>query len=326
MYKQISPKERDLISLWHGQGVSNKEIGKRLKRDKTTIGRELKRNISEVGYYVAISAQAKVDKRKVVARARHPLKNKQVFEHVIEKIRAGWSPDLIAGRLKKKHKKSIISPETIYTFIYSTHPKARELKLWEYLPKHKKKRTRKFGRKTQKVHIPGRISIHDRPTEIDKRKSVGHWEGDTMEGIAHKNGLHVELERVTRLMAAKKIDKINSFETLRAQKKIFDKIPTKLKKSVTLDNGRENYLHQELNSFGIKTYFADSYSAWQKGSVENSISIIRRYFPKKTDLTHVTQFEIDEVVWEINNRPRKILDYFTPQEMYNIHIKGCTST
>lgn len=326
MYKQISSDERDLICLWHGQGISNTEIGKRLKRDKTTIGREIKRNLSESGYYVAISAQAQVDKRKVVARSRHPLKNKALFAYIIKKLQSGWSPDLIAGRLRKKYKRSVVSPETIYTFIYSAHPRAKELALWEYLPKHKKKRTRKFGRKTQKVHIPGRISIHDRPTEIDKRKSVGHWEGDTMEGKAHKNGLHVELERVTRLVFAKKISKIDSLETLKAQRGIFAAIPVNLKRSVTLDNGKENYLHQDLNSLGIKTYFADPYSAWQKGSVENSISIIRRYFPKKTDLTNVTQSEIDEVVWEINSRPRKILNYSTPQEMYNNHIKGCTST
>lgn len=315
-----------MICLWHGQGISNKIIAKKLKRDSSTIGREIKRNLSENGYYVAISAQDKVDKRKVVSRAKHPLKNKDIFAYVIAKIRIGWSPDVIAGYLRRRYGKNVISPETIYTFIYSNHPKAKELKLWEYLPKHKKKRTRKFGRKTQKVHISGRISIHDRPTEIDIRKSVGHWEGDTMEGTAHKNGLHVELERVTRLMAVKKIDNINSLETLKAQKKIFALIPENLKKSVTLDNGKENYLHQELNFLGIKTYFADPYSAWQKGSVENSISIIRRYFPKKTDLTDTTQSEIDDIVWEINNRPRKILNYFTPQEMYNTHIKGCTST
>lgn len=315
-----------MICLWHSQGISNIEIGKKLGRNKATIGREIKRNMSENGYYVAISAQAKVDKRKVVSRSRHPLKNKQIFEYVIKKIRSGWTPDLIAGRLKVRCDKSIISPETIYTFIYSDHPKAKELKLWEYLPKHKKKRTRKFGRKTQKVHIPARISIHDRPTEIDKRKSVGHWEGDTMEGVAHKNGLHVEIERVTRLIAAKKINKINSFETIKAQKEIFGKIPAKFKKSVTLDNGKEFYLHQDLNDLGIKTYFADSYSAWQKGSVENGIGIIRRYFPKKTDLTNITQLEVNEVIFEINNRPRKILNYQTPQEVYNSNIKGCTSS
>lgn len=318
MYKQIDCDERDLICLWHSSGVSNIKIAKKLGRSTGTIGREIKRNLSENGHYVAISAQAKVDTRKVVSRGRHPLRNKKIFAYVVEKIRLGWSPDIVAGTLKKENKgKSVISPETIYSFIYSNHPKAKQLKLWEYLVRHKRRRTRKDGRKTKKVAILGRISIHDRPTEVTKRNSVGHWEGDTMEGKAHKNGLNVEIERVTRFLLAKKISSINSKQTISAQKELLELIPTKLRKTITLDNGKEFHLHQELNLLGIKTYFADPYSAWQKGSVENGIGIIRRYFPKGTDLTNIPQKDIDEVVWEINNRPRKILNYSTPQQVYN---------
>ncbi len=326
MYKHISPGERDLIALWHSQGVSNKEIGRKLGKDCTTIGRELKRNVSQNGYYIAISAQDKVDKRKTTSRSRHPLKNKYVFAHVIKKLRSGWSPDVIAGRLKKRYKVSVISPETIYSFIYGNHPIAKNLKLWEYLPRHKRRRTRKDGRKSKKVQIPGRISIHDRPSSINQRIEVGHWEGDTMEGKAHKNGLHVETERVSRILLAKKITSIDSTETVKVQRQIFEAVPESLRRSVTLDNGRENHLHQELNNIGISTFFADPYSAWQKGSVENGISIIRRYFPKGTNLTDIPQEDIDEALWEINNRPRKILGYFTPQEIYNTYLKGCTST
>ena len=102
MYKRINSDERDLIALWHSSGVSNKEIAKRLGRLVSTIGREIKRNLAENGHYVAISAQAKVDKRKVVSRARHPLKNKRIFAYVVRKLRFGWSPDVISGRLKLK--------------------------------------------------------------------------------------------------------------------------------------------------------------------------------------------------------------------------------
>jgi len=324
LYKQLNGSDRDLIAIWKSQGLSNKVIAKKLKRSVSTIGREIRRNISENRHYVAIWAQVKVENRKRLSRARHPLKNKHLFASVISNIKAGWSPEIIAGRLNKKHGKKVIVAETIYTFIYSNHPKAKELKLWEYLPRHKRRRTRKDGRKSKKVRIPGRISIHDRPGEINIRVSPGHWEGDTMESKAHKGGLHIEVERIARLILARKVSSMESVETIRAQKEIFAKIPDRLKRTITMDNGRENHLHQELNGIGIKTYFADPYSAWQKGSVENAIGILRRYFPKGTDLSQVAQDEIDEVVWEINNRPRKILDYQTPQEVYNTY-KGCTS-
>lgn len=324
MYKQISSNERDLIAVLKSSGWSNKSIAKKLKRSAATIGREIKRNRSGNGYYVSISAQAKVDKRKQLARSRHPLKHPELFAWIIGKLQFGWSPEIIAGRLKKRHGKKVIAAETIYTFVYSDHPKARELKLWEYLPRHKRRRTRKDGRKTKKISIPGRISIHDRPARVLTRTQAGHWEGDSMEGKAHKGGLHVEIERVTRLILAQKIGNIDSPETIRVQYKLFGKIPPTLRKTVTMDNGKENYLHQQLASIGIQSFFADPYSAWQKGSVENAIGIIRRYFPKGTDLMNIDQEEIDEVVREINNRPRKILDYSTPQEVYNT-LKGCTS-
>lgn len=324
MYKQIDESERDLVAVLKSSGWSNRAIAKRLKRNTSTIGRELKRNISENGYYVAISAQAKVEGRKRLARKRHPLKNPDIFSYVVEKVGCGWSPEVIAGRLKKQ-KKGKISPEAIYTFIYSSHPKAQELKLWEYLPRHKRRRTRKDGRKTRKVTIPGRVSIHDRPALVETRTQAGHWEGDTMEGKAHKAGLHIEVERIARIVLAKKVTNIDSSETIKAQKEIFKGVPVHLRKTTTLDNGRENYLHQELNDLGMQTYFTDPYSAWQKGSVENAIGIIRRSFPKRTDLAQISQEEINEVIWEINNRPRKILDYSTPQEVYNTY-KGCTST
>lgn len=324
MYKQLVGSDRDLIAVWKSQGVSNKTIAKRLNRNISTIGRELKRNRSENGYYVSISAQAKVDKRLQLSRSRHPLKHPKLFAWIIGKLQSGWSPEIIAGRLKRRYGKRVIVAETIYTFIYSDHSKARELKLWEYLPRHKRRRTKKDGRKTKKVSIPGRISIHDRPAEVLTRNQAGHWEGDSMEGKAHKGGLHVEVERLTRFMLAQKIGNMESSETIHTQHQLFKAVPPVLRRTVTMDNGKENYLHQELKDLGLQTFFADPYSAWQKGSVENAIGIIRRYLPKGTDLNKITQEEVSEIIWEINNRPRKILDYSTPQEVYNT-LKGCTS-
>ncbi len=160
-----------------------------------------------------------------------------------------------------------------------------------------------------------------RPLYINRRTQIGHWEADTMEGKAHKNGLNTNIERLSRKLFIFKINKIDSYETIKAQKSLFLKLPAHFRKSATFDNGKENIKHQSLHQFGIQTFFADPYSAWQKGSVENAISIVRRYLPKATDLTYITQLEINQIQEEINNRPRKVLNYSTPNEVFNSHLR-----
>src|SRR3989344_3831482 len=176
MYKHITDHERDLIATWHAAGISNKDIAKRLKRDKTSIGRELTRNSFKGKHYIAIYAQKKVQEKQQFAKKRHPLKNSTVYSYVIDRLGEGWSPEEIAGRLKRNHGKTVICHETIYQFIYSNHPKAHELKLWEYLPRKQKKRRKQNGRSVHKIRIPDRVSIHNRPDTVNTREEFGHWE------------------------------------------------------------------------------------------------------------------------------------------------------
>jgi len=157
------------------------------------------------------------------------------------------------------------------------------------------------------------VSIHERPLEVENRNVTGHWEGDSVEGKAHKGGIHTQVERKTRLLLATKIDDLTSKETLKAQKKLFSWLPKELKKSTTVDNGKEFYYHQ---NFELPVFFADPYSSFQRGTNENTNGLLREYFPKKTDFTKITQNEINEVVKEINNRPRKCLQFNTPVEEF----------
>lgn len=207
-----------------------------------------------------------------------------------------------------------ISPEAIYSFIYSKEYKHR--KFWEYLPWKRNIRKKKHGRKVHRGRIPDRVSIHQRPVVVEAREEFGHWEGDTVEGKAHKNGIHTEVERKSRLLQAVKVDRIDSPCALKAQKKIFSSLPAQARKTVTLDNGRENHLHIKLGKLGISTFFCDPYSSWQRGTNEYTNGLIRRYLPKKTDFTTLTQEELDEIVEEINNRPRKCLGFYTPKEVF----------
>ncbi|MCX6706489.1 MAG: IS30 family transposase [Candidatus Woesebacteria bacterium] len=309
--------ERDEIAVWKSAGLSNKEIAKKLGRSPSSVGREIKRNSFKSQYYVAIHAQNISVERKSLAGKRSPLKNKEVFAWVIRRLIRGWSPEQISGRMKLVFPNRLgmrITPETIYSFVYSDNFKHR--KFWEYFPRGHKKRRAKGGRKVISTSIINRISIHDRPEIINQNIEFGHFEGDSVVGLNHKSGVHTEVERLTRMYFAIKVDLINSQEALDAQIKMFSVLPTNTVKSVTLDNGPENHLHYRLNHVGIKTYFADPYSSWQRGSNEYHNGLLRRYFPKKTDFRKVTQKDIDECVWEINNRPRKCLGYFTPFEVF----------
>lgn len=317
-HKKISGLEREKIAIWLSQGISKREIARRLRRSDSTIRDELKRNRWQEGY-VAIHAQAETEKRIQKSRRRHPLKNKSVYKYVLKKLRRGWSPEQIAGRLKLKCPNNPywhISYECIYQFIYAEQNK--EKKLWEYLPRKQKKRRKKYGRKVHRIRIPDRASIHERPEEIETRLVFGHWEGDSVEGKNHQGGMHTEVERKTRKTMATLVPDLTAEQTAQAAEGMFKNLPEGAKKSTTLDNGTEFAKHKQ---FGLPTYFADPYSSWQRGTNENTNGLIRRYLPKKTDLKKVTQQELDDIIWELNNRPRKCLGYLTPQEAYEKELK-----
>lgn len=358
-HTKLTKPERVLLSAWKNSGLSNIECSKRLGRDKSTIGRELKRNKIKVRVgkyheyiYEPLHAQFVTNQRKQKAfNAKQPLKNKDIYSYVLDHLRQGWSPEIIAGSLKIiEHPDDPhwwICHETIYAFIYkektdltkqglisqslldarlATHNQAITVTdfdrpLYEFLRRKQTRRRKKSGRKVHRSHIPDRVSIHLRPEIINQRIEFGHWEGDTVEGIGHKNGVHTEVERVSRLIGAKKVKAINSQSALDAQKQIFTPLPEKARRSTTLDNGKETHLHFKLrDDLDMQTFHADPYSSWQRGTNENGNGLLRGYFPKGTDFSKVTDEELTDVVWELNNRPRKILQYKTAQEVFNEHL------
>lgn len=265
-------------------------------------------------------------------------------------LRRGWSPEQIAGRLKYLHpddRSWHICHETIYQFIYKEKTDmtkqgildarifGRRLSsgttvitvtdhsrpLYEYLRRKQLKRRKRCGRKSQRVRIPDRISIHDRPAVIDSRKQFGHWEGDSLVGKDHLTGLHTEYERVSSLTRFEKMDRINTEGFIEATDKIFGRLPSKARLSTTLDNGSENTGHVSLKKvYGMDTFFADPYSAWQRGGNENANLWIRYYFPKQTDFSTIGDDELRDIEWELNNRPRKRLGFMTPQEVFDKHL------
>lgn len=327
--KKLTAYERDRIALYHTQRISNSEIARRLGREVSTIGREIKRNRWGEAY-VAIHAQELARQRATdVAHSKHPLKNQDVYELVTARLREGWSPDQIAGRLRREYSDDPhfwITAETIYRWIYQPEQVKRDDPWYEYLRRKQKKRKKYKGRTVHRGHIPDRVSIHERPDEINNRAVFAHWEGDTVEGKGHRDGLHTEVERMSRLIMAGKVDAITSEATILVQQRMFADLPSIARKTTTLDNGRENHLHKRLRLLRMQTYFADPYSSWQRGTNEHGNWHLRYYFPKGTDFREVSEEELQDVVDEINDRPRKILGYMTAKEKFNQLLeeaKGC---
>ncbi len=324
-HRKISSRERDQIAWWVACGVPVREIARRLGRSPSTISDELRRNGTD-GVYGAISANRAAEARKRDCHKKYLLRsNPGLSAYVLDKLTRGWSPQQIAGRLRKEIRDGLrpeteyINHESIYQFIYDEAQK--EEKLWEYLPRGHKKRRRRLGRKSRPVRIPHRVSIRHRPAEIEERAEFGHWEGDTIVGDRHKAGLHTEVERVSRLVFAHKVAKIRAQETSDAQLLLFGRLPRPARQSTTLDDGSEHHLHTRLREeLGMRTYFADPYCSWQRGTSESTNGLIRRYFPKRTDCRQVSQARVDEVVARLTSTPRKVLDDQTPSEAFTAHF------
>lgn len=360
-HKKLTSTERERLAAWKQEGLSNSTCAKRLGRHVSTIGRELKRNTGKVRIqkwkdweyiYEPIHAHAIAMERKCNAWfAKEPLKNKKIFGYVMEKLHDGWSPEQIAGRLKNVDHPDDpswhICHETIYQYIYKEKSEYTKLgmhqnyqkdkrkntgvsiitvtdhiqPLWEYLRRKQKKRRKRGGRKVQRVRIPDRVSIHERPKEIDKRNVFGHWEGDSIVGKGHTNGIHTEYERVSSYLRFEPMKRIDTHSFVHAAETIFGALPKHARKTCTLDNGSEHTDHKEVtDSCGVQFYFADPYCACQRGGNENGNLWIRYYFPKGTDFGTISSEELHDVEWEINNRPRKRLNFKTPQEVFDTNL------
>ena len=206
--------------------------------------------------------------------------------------------------------------ETIYEYIYSIEG-IRE-KLYLLLRRYKPKRTKWHSRKRREIKIKERVSIHERPIEINEKAELGHWETDSMIFSQQKGILSVQVERKSRLVRIHRCLNKTAKQTLEAIINTIDSVPLKYFLSVTYDNGTEGAKHMELKEmFGIKTYFCDPYCSWQKGLVENTNMFIRQYLPKNAPIDSIADGKIYEIQEKLNNRPRKCLKYMTPNEYFN---------
>ena len=317
----LSLGEREEISRGVVEGRSIRAIAASLKRAPSTVSREVRRNGGREGYRANRADQAAWD-RALRPKVCKLVSNRPLAHRVASKLRRKWSPDQIAGWLKHTYpddEANQVSHETIYRslFIQARGALKRELMAHQ-------RRTRGMRRSrhyTQKTPIHGRIidaiSISERPATVDDRALPGHWEGDLLCGSSNSQ-IATLVERQSRYVMLAKVARKDSQTVVDALIKHAHKLPQELYRSLTWDRGPEMADHKRFTlATDIKVYFCDPQSPWQRGSNENTNGLLRQYLPKGMDLSAISQSRLNAIARELNERPRKTLNYETPAERFN---------
>ena len=321
--KHITREDRDKISVLQSSGMKQAEIAKEIGRSKSAISKELNKETSVFyrGKYIASQSHENVQRNWKESHKRKRMDDSEIQEYVIEKIKLGWTPSQIAGRIFQDISKKV-SHETIYMWIYRERPD-----LTEYLPrKQAGRKKRNYANKSRKVHIPNRTDIDLRPKEADQREIFGHFEADTIVSKKSPAALLVTADRASRKTRIKKLTRKTAEQASNAIIFALKNFNTTNLSTITYDNGSEFCYHEKVNQeLGTKSFFCKPYHSWEKGMIENINGLIRRFFPKGTDFDTITEDEIQQVEDWINNRPMKILGWKTPNEKYQELISNLNS-
>jgi len=309
-YNQLTPRERDRISLWLAQGMTQAEVARRLDRHPSTISRELKRN-SHNGEYLPSLAQEHYRQRRKVCHPHLKMADLHRQAVVFDGLERGWSPEIIVGRWRRVQGIPLVCVETLYRFIYwaKTDPANP---LYEYLKQAHHKRRKSHGSRTPAGCLGPRRFIEERPVEANQRLEIGHWETDTFQ-CAHRRGINILADRKSRFIVLSLLLARTAAETTRVLIQRLLMLPVA---SLTADNGSEFAGHEEVSRIlRIPVFFCHAYHAWEKGTVENTIGRLRWMLTRKTDLTEVSEEELQDIADELNHTPRKCLDFQTPFEV-----------
>lgn len=318
-YSHLTFSQRKVIQKRFWSKTKYKDIAEEIDVHPSTVKREIQRNLDDDGMYRAIFAQKKHNARRHKKQLSKLEKDETLKLLILEGILKHWSPEYIAGRLIHDFPDDPnmrISHELIYRWIYSLYHN-EGIELWRYLPRKRKKRQKRQHRRKLRLKIEGKKSIHDRPEEVEERQEIGHWEGDTVFGKNGDGYLVTLLERKSQLYLSAWMPDKSSESCLRAMQEAFGFIENNMVKTITFDNGTEFALFNEIEQmYECEVYFADPYSAWQRGSNERSNGLLRRYYPKGTSFKNLSEKELALNIKKINSMPRKMLNYLTPYEVF----------
>lgn len=314
-HTQLKSKDLIVLEKLFASHLKQKEIAKILNRPGSTISKEMSRNKDKNGNYSAKIALRKLKKRRTKANQKcRKLSSKfSLRQYVVRKLKTFWSPEQIAAMVKQKG--DALCHETIYQFVYNERSDLKK-----YLRCSKGKYRRRHGtldrEKAREEAKKRRIDV--RPMVIENRERIGDWEGDTIRGSDKKSVILTHVDRKSGFLIANRLER-GLAETIRTTTvKEFSKLPKKKIHTITYDNGCEFAEHETTELWlKILIYFAYPYHSWERGTNENTNGLLRQFFPKGTDFTKITDFDLQTAVKLINNRPRKRLQYHTPQEVFS---------
>jgi transposase, IS30 family len=326
-YQHLGLEERCEIARRGAAGQSIREIAAALDRAPSSVSRELKRNRASRGAYKPGYANDQAKARRW--RGSKLLRNPELQAVVLDRLGRGWSPQQVTGRLAREHGRQIISHETIYRFIAAQIARTKDYAWRHYLPRGKSKRGfrgRRGGSAAE--HIKHRVPIALRPAAAADRTRPGHWEADLMLFRTYGQAVLAVHERSSRALAVLRQPNKQAAPVANAIQALLSSLPSKLRQTITFDNGTEFAYHHTLRqSLEIQTFFCDPHAPWQKGGIENAIGRLRRVLPRKTDLATLTPSQIRHLARAYNHTPRKCLDFQTPAEVFltALHFE-CDST
>ena len=318
-YRRITEEERGLIYRWIGEGEPQSEIARRLSRNAGSISREIGRNTGLRGYrpkqaHEKAQAQAK--------RAGARRFTQEVRADAEARLRVGWTPAIIGGRARLEGR-AWVCAETIYKHVYADAKAGGTL--WKNLPRAKRKRRRRCPRQDGRGRgqIPNQRRIDTRPAEVETRQTVGHWEGDLVNGANGTGNLATLVERSSRFTLVGRTESKEADEVTRKICALFKTLPPRARRSVTLDNGKEFARHEEIAKDAVlDVFFAYPYHSWERGTNENTNGLIRRLHPKKSSFADIGVVELKRIDTFLNDRPRKCLGWSTPRETLTAFL-GC---
>jgi IS30 family transposase len=320
-YEQMSLRERVEIEIGRRAGLSVRSIARRIGRSASTVSRELRRNAKTTrqwsGSYEGERAHhLALRRRRWDARfklARQP----DLRSLVRDGLAMGRSPEQIAGRLALAQGRPIISAESIYRYIYH---RVDQKDYWHRLLPHAKNRRGRLGRRggSPASFIKHRRPLSSRSTRAGDRREPGHWEADLMAFSRYGQYVLLTHERSSRLLTIERLPQKTAADVSNRLLERFGHLPSKLRQSLTFDNGTEFAQHWRLNQeIGLETFFCDPHAPWQKGGIENAIGRMRRTLARKSNLATITDQELNTLVDAYNNTPRKCLAFRTPNEVFS---------
>lgn len=322
-YTRLGIEEREEISVCMNRGMYRIEIARHIGRDPGTITREMSLYPQMYSEYRGVIAHKHARLRRINVRKPRKLETNIILrKYVYSKLRIYWSPEQIARELKREYSQDIdmqISHESIYSYLYVLPRGEIRKELLSYLRQRKQVRQRRKNlNRPRQEQIPELISIEERPKEVAARTIPGHWEGDLLVGKYHDSALGSLVERTTRTTILIPLKKQDAISVARAFAREIKSLPRQMKLSMTYDRGREMCAHKLFTKESkMKVFFAHPQSPWERGTNENTNGLIRQFFPKGTDFSVVTRKEIKRAQNLLNGRPRKVLGWQKPIEVFN---------